>query len=296
MNCPRPKVRNPRTQKCVMPDSRALRFSGYYNGGVPLHEVLGDTVVDPDTGRRVKVGGYTYMKRGLGPRTVSKNNAAAARAADLADHVAFANAQMAGMHAAHQGARRNLEIARAEIQALKGRLAIDAAQLGALEEARVALEARIADMQAARRSAARPNAAARRNDAARAALQKTVDAQVRTIQNLERRAANALAERDAIRGLRNANAARASQKIQNAERRIATLLAALANARAPNAAAAAGRKNRAARKGNARRSARIALQVVAPAAQNGARPSARAQPAWKPVGKKKSPTAHRRRA
>ena len=248
MNCPRPKVRNPRTQKCVLPDSRALRFSGYYNGGVPLHELLGNTVVNPGTGRRIKVGGYTYLKLGLGPPTIVKNNAAAARASDLADQIAFANAQMAGMHAAHQGARRNLETARAEIRALKGRLAIDAAQLGALEEARVALEARIADLQAARRSASRPNAAAQRNDAARAALQATVDAQVRTIQNLERRASNALAERNA---------------------------------------AASARQKRATQ--NARRNARIALQAVA-------RPNARAQPAWKPVGKKRSPTTRRRYA
>ncbi len=248
MNCPRPKVRNPRTQKCVMPDSRALRFSGYYNGGVALHEVMGDTVVNPGTGRRIKVGGYTYLKMGLGARAVVKNNAAAARAADLADQVAFANAQMAGMHVAHQGARRNLDAARAEIQALKGRIAIDAAQLGALEEARVALEARIADLQATRRSASRPNAAAQRNDAARAMLQATIDAQMRTIKNLERRASNALA-------LRNANAA---------------------NARVPK-----NQTNRAVQ--NARRSARIALQ-------------ARAQPAWKPVGKKRSPTARRRYA
>ena len=34
--CPSGKVRNPASGRCVKPDSRALLFSGYYNGGVPL--------------------------------------------------------------------------------------------------------------------------------------------------------------------------------------------------------------------------------------------------------------------
>jgi len=181
-NCPRPKVRNPRTQKCVLPDSRALRFSGYYNGGVPLHEVMGqmgNTVINPNTGRRIKVGGYTYLKLGMGARPALANRAA------LENRAAFADAQLINSHAKHQAARRNLEAARAQIRALEGRLAIDAAQLGALEEARVALEAHIADLHDARRSATRQNAAARRNDAARARLQATVEANVRKIQNLK---------------------------------------------------------------------------------------------------------------
>ena len=185
-NCPRPKVRNPRTQKCVLPDSRALRFSGYYNGGVPLHEVmgqLGNTVINPDTGRRIKVGGYTYLKLGMGARPATAR--ATANRAALENRAAFANAQLINSHAKHQAARRNLEAARAQIRALEGRLAIDAAQLGALEEARVALEAHIADLHDARRSATRQNAAARRNDAARARLQATVEANVRKIQNLK---------------------------------------------------------------------------------------------------------------
>lgn len=182
-NCPRPKVRNPRTQKCVLPDSRALRFSGYYNGGVPLHEVMGNMVINPDTGRRIKVGGYTYLKLGMGTRPATAR--ATANRAALENRAAFADAQLINSHAKHQAARRNLEAARAEIRALEGRLAIDAAQLGALEEARVALEAHIADLHDARRSATRQNAAARRNDAARARLQATVEANVRKIQNLK---------------------------------------------------------------------------------------------------------------
>ena len=34
--CARGKVRNPASGRCVKHDSRALLFSGYYNGGVPL--------------------------------------------------------------------------------------------------------------------------------------------------------------------------------------------------------------------------------------------------------------------
>ena len=77
-------VRNPKTGKCVAPGSKALLFSGYYNGGVPLHTVLKDrcpagSMLNPTgTGRCINIGGITYLKLGLGSDATAR--AAEARA------------------------------------------------------------------------------------------------------------------------------------------------------------------------------------------------------------------------
>jgi hypothetical protein len=70
--CPENEVINPSTGRCVSKTSKSLRFSGYYNGGVPLHEIVdkgtcpSGKVYNPATGKCVIVGGLAYYKAKLG--------------------------------------------------------------------------------------------------------------------------------------------------------------------------------------------------------------------------------------
>ena len=195
--CAAPKVVNPRTGKCVQAGSRALRFSGYYNGGFPLHELFKNVpgtrtcapgkMLNPTTDRCITVGGVTWLKLGYGSTTKTIKVPNTAEVSRLANALDASQAEFIKKHDAHRAALTNLQRAERELALARAEGAMRSTELEAAHARIDALENELADKAAdVVTAAARIGALEKQLSAQAAAAQTKLRAAETRVRDLEK--------------------------------------------------------------------------------------------------------------
>jgi len=195
--CAAPKVVNPRTGKCVQAGSRALRFSGYYNGGFPLHELFKNVpgtrtcgpgkTLNPTTDRCITVGGVTWLKLGYGSATKTIKVPNTAEVSRLTNALDASQAEFIKKHDAHRAALTNLQRAERELALARAEGAMRSTELEAAHARIDALENELADKAAdVVTAAARIGALEKELSAKAAAAQTKLRAAETRVRDLEK--------------------------------------------------------------------------------------------------------------